>query len=411
MRKRSLLTGALSVSMALALSSAVMAQDDVVTIRLAGASSSEAENAAVEAQVAAFEAANPDIDVVVEFSPEYDTTLQTAFASGDYPNVFYVGQAKVAEYANAGVLDPAADHLTDPDDLYESLRNVFTVDGTFYCPPKDFSVLGLEFNRDLFDEAGVEYPTADWTWDDLAAAAQTITEETDAVGLVAPSDLDRWLAFYVQAGGQLYDEEGNFIFGQDEAAVEALEFYTGLHAAGYAATPAALGAGWSGEALGTGAAAMALEGNWIIQYMLDTYPDVNWGVTQLPAAPDGTEGTLTFSVCLAVGVDNEYPEQSWRLVDFLTGLEGEQMVAESGFGPAPSRASQADLWLESRGEEYSAFVEGAEFAVAPITPAGFQTFRDTLNNGIQQVIDGTMSAEDAISDAVDVAEELAEENS
>src|SRR5690606_20556159 len=91
----------------LAIAMGVTAQDSV-TIDFAIAAS-PAELAAVEAQVAAFEAANPDINVVVTALPEYETQLQAAFASGEYPDVFYVGQAKFAEYAEAGVLASAAD--------------------------------------------------------------------------------------------------------------------------------------------------------------------------------------------------------------------------------------------------------------------------------------------------------------
>src|SRR5690606_29179665 len=313
-----------------------------------------------------------------------------------------VPQARIAEYASSGVLDTAEGKLTDPEDIYPSLAEVFTVDGTFYCPPKDVSILGLDFNRALFDEAGVEYPTADWTWEDLQSAAQAITDATGTPGLVISADLDRWMAFYVQAGGELYNEDGEWVFGEGDnfdAAVQSLELWRSMREAGTLVTPAEVGAGWNGEAFGNGAAAMTVEGNWVIQFLLDTYPDLDWGVVPLPAGPAG-EGTLTFTVCLAVGADNAYPEESWALVDFLTGPEGSRMTAETGFGPAPARASTADLWLEARGEEYSAFVDAAADAVAPILPVGFTAFRDTLNGNIQQVIDGSMTPEEAIEDAV-----------
>ncbi|MFO7322581.1 MAG: ABC transporter substrate-binding protein [Chloroflexota bacterium] len=410
MRKFLLVTGVLCLAVVFSLGGAVLAQDEV-TLQLWGASSGEAENRALEEQVAAFEEANPGIKVEITFSPEYETTLQTAFASGEYPNVFYVPQARIAEYASSGVLDTAEGKLTDPEDIYPSLAEVFTVDGTFYCPPKDFSILGLEFNRALFDEAGVEYPTADWTWEDLQSAAQAITDATGTPGLVISADLDRWMAFYVQAGGELYNEDGEWVFGEGDnfdAAVQALELWRSMREAGTLVTPAEVGAGWNGEAFGNGAAAMTVEGNWVIQFLLDTYPDLDWGVVPLPAGPAG-EGTLTFTVCLAVGADNAYPEESWALVDFLTGPEGSRMTAETGFGPAPARASTADLWLEARGEEYSAFVDAAADAVAPILPVGFTAFRDTLNGNIQQVIDGSMTPEEAIEDAVSVAQDLLDE--
>ncbi|MBK8024265.1 MAG: extracellular solute-binding protein [Chloroflexi bacterium] len=79
---------------------AVGAQDQTV-IQLAGWASSDAENAALEAMVAAFEEANPDVDVEVIFSPEFETFMQTGFASGDYSNVFYVDSSKLQDWASA----------------------------------------------------------------------------------------------------------------------------------------------------------------------------------------------------------------------------------------------------------------------------------------------------------------------
>src|SRR5690606_25314364 len=297
---------------------------DQVTIRLWGHGSSPAEEAALNAQIAAFEEAYPDIDVELLISPEYDTQLQAAFASGDYPEVFYVGQDKVDEFADAGVLAPAEDNVEDVDDIYPALVETFTYNGTFYCPAKDFSNLTLEYNIDMFDEAGVDYPTADWTWDDLRAASEQITEATGTPAFVVELNIDRWFAFYVQAGGTFYDEDGNFVFASEgenaDAAVEAMEFFVGLFEDGLAVTPQDVGAGWAGEAFGQGAAAMTMEGNWIIQFLLDSYPDLNWASAELPAGPGG-EGTLTFSECYGVAADNAHPEESWQLVNFLTNRE------------------------------------------------------------------------------------------
>lgn len=407
--------GAAALSVALFGSAAAQ---DAVTITLAGHGSSPAEEEALRAQVAAFEEANPGITVDLQIVPEYDTFIRAAFASGDYPEVFYVGQDALDEFADAGVLAPATDMVTDLDDVYPSLVNTYTYDGTFYCVAKDFSNLALQYNTDYFDAAGLEYPTADWTWDELRSTAQALADSgtlpEGTVPLALNADIDRFLAFYVQAGGTLYDEEGNFVFASEganaEAATAALDFFVALNQDGLAATGQDLGAGWPGEAFGQGTAAMTMEGNWIIQYLFDQFPDTNWGVTELPAGPGG-EGTLTFSECYGVAADNEYPEESFALVNYLTGPEGAQMLAEGGFGPMPTRLSAAEAWLEARGEEYgAAFVAGGEYAVAPALPPGFQPFRDTLGNGIAEAFEGNASTEDIIEDSTEVAAELIEES-
>jgi multiple sugar transport system substrate-binding protein len=414
MRKVRLLGLALLV-LVLVTASVAIAQDQV-TINVWGHGSSPAEEAALNAAIAAFEEANPDVNVELLISPEYGTQLQAAFASGTYPQAFYVGQSDLANYVNAGVLAEAGDNIEAPEGIYPALLNTFTLNGTLYCPAKDFSNLALEYNTDLFDAAGVEYPTADWTWDDLRSAAEALAASgalpEGTVPLALNPDIDRWFAFYVQAGGTFYDADGNWVFASEganyDAAVQAADYYINLHLDGLSASSSDLGQGWPGESFGQAKAAMTMEGNWIIGYLNDNFPDLNWGATELPAGPAG-EGTLTFSECWGVGANNPYPEQTWRFVNYLTGEEGALRTAEEGFGVMPPRIAASDAWVAAVGDVAAAFINGTANAVAPVTPPGFQTFRDELANGLALAFEGSNLAEDVVNNAVTVANELANE--
>ena len=123
-----------------------------------GWASSDAENTRLQEIVDKWNAANPDSTVQLNLVPDYDTKLQTALAGGSPPDIFYIDSFKLPDLVAAKAVAPIGDQLTNPDDFYPSMRNAFTVDGTFYCPPKDFSTLALEYNKDLFDAAGVAYP-------------------------------------------------------------------------------------------------------------------------------------------------------------------------------------------------------------------------------------------------------------
>ncbi|MGQ9907740.1 MAG: ABC transporter substrate-binding protein [Candidatus Flexifilum sp.] len=399
-----LVLAALTAALAL---SAVSAQDRV-TIQLAGWSSSDAENAALQAMVAAFEEAYPNIDVEVIFAPEYETFMQTGFASGSYPNVFYVDSFRLQDWASAGVLEPYGDRITDVEDIYESLRSVFTYEGDLYCAPKDFSTLALVYNTDLFAAAGVEVPT---TWDELAAAAEALTSgegDSRVVGLTTGIEMPRWLPFLYQAGGAII-ENSEVVFDSEEARTAA-EFFVNLYTSGVAASPAELGAGWAGEAFGQGKAAMTIEGNWIIQYLFDQFPETNWAVAELPEGPAG-KATMTFTVCYGVAAaeNNAHLEESILLADFLTGPEGALMVGEAGFGPMPARASAAEAWLTARGEEFQPFVAGAAYAYPWSFPPGFGTFIDTFNNRLNEAVVGNAEVDDVISDAAEAAREALED--
>ncbi|GAB4570358.1 MAG: ABC transporter substrate-binding protein [Anaerolineae bacterium] len=377
-------------------------------ITLMGWSSSQAENDALLAMVDAFMEANPDIAVDVQLVPEYETTIQAAFASGEPPEVFYVDSYKLPDWAAAGVLAPAGDNYEDVEGLYPSLVEAFTYEDTFYCPAKDFSVLALQYNKDLFDAAGLEYPNEDWTWEDLRAAAEALTDpDAGVLGLVTPPELPRWLPFLYQAGGAVLTDDWSESAFDSEETREALEFYIGMVQDGIAGPPSAVDAGWGGEAFGQGRVAMAMEGNWVIQYLLDQFPDLNWGVAELPAHPSGNRATMVFTVCYGVAAENENPEASWKLVNFLTGEEGARMIAESGFGVMPTRSSVADLWLETRGEEIGrAFVAGAEYAYKWQFPVGFGDAIDTFNAGLQLAFQGDYTAEDIILETDEVIQDV-----
>jgi multiple sugar transport system substrate-binding protein len=142
MRKVHLLTVLVVLALVISGASAALARQQV-TITLMGWSSSTAENDALMAQVDAFMAANSGIKVNVNLVPEYDPTIQAAFASGDPPNVFYVDSSRLPDWAEAGVLASGEGKIENLDEHYESLLEAFTYNGTLYCPPKDFSIMGL----------------------------------------------------------------------------------------------------------------------------------------------------------------------------------------------------------------------------------------------------------------------------
>lgn len=400
----------LALLAALAFSIPALAQDEV-NLTLAGWSSSDAENEALQSQVDAFMEANPGINVELNLSPSYNETMQTAFASGDYPEVFYVDSSRLPDWAEAGVVAAAGDNIENMDDIYPSLLEVFTYADTLYCAPKDFSTMTLQYNKDLFDAAGVEYPTAAWTWEDMRAAAEQLTstneEGQQVLGVVTPPNFERWLPLLYQAGGTLFDENGQLTLDTPEAQ-EAINFYISLVNDGFAGPPSAVDAGWGGEAFGNGRVAMAMEGNWVINYLNETFPDLNWGVAPLPTGPDGEQATMAFTVCYGVSAAAEgaEAEAAWKLANYLTGPEGAQMVGEAGFGVMPGRISASEAWINTYGEDMAAFVEGADYAYKWQLPVGSQPFIDAFNDYLQQAFSGQVLPEDVLTEAQAVGDEI-----
>lgn len=369
---------------------------DVIELQLMGWSSSDAENARLQEMVDTYNANNPGVNVTLNQVPDYDTVLQTAMAGGEPPDLFYIDSFRLPDYVAANSLMPIGDQMDDPDDFYPSLRQAFTIDDTFWCPPKDFSTLALQYNTDLFDAAGVEYPTPDWTWDDLRAAAEALTDADAGVhGLVLPADMARWIAFLYQAGGTVANEDFSAMTLDSPEALEATDFYVNLVLDGFAAQPSDLDSGWPGEAFGKGLAAMSLEGNWIVPFLNDQFPDLNWGVTELPAGPGG-DATMAFTVCYGVAAAAPNPEESIALANWLTGAEGMAQWTDLGLA-MPTRASLSDGWLEQF-PELEPFLAGAEYARPWQFRPGFADVMNAFNSGLQQAFTGAYTTDQVLSD-------------
>jgi multiple sugar transport system substrate-binding protein len=377
---------------------------DVIELQLMGWSSSDAENARLQEMVDTYNANNPGVVVTLNQVPDYDTVLQTAMAGGEPPDVFYIDSFRLPDYVAANSLMPIGDQMDDPDDFYPSLRQAFTIDDTFWCPPKDFSTLALQYNKDLFDAAGVEYPTPDWTWDDMRTAAEALTDADAGVyGLVLPADMARWIAFLYQAGGTVATDDFSAMTLDSPEALEATDFYVNMVLDGFAAQPSDLDSGWPGEAFGKGVAAMALEGNWIVPFLQDQFPDLNWGVTELPAGPGG-DATMAFTVCYGVAADAPHPEESIALANWLTGAEGMAQWTDLGLA-MPTRQSLSDGWLEQF-PDLEPFLAGAEYARPWQFRPGFSDVMNAFNSGLQQAFTGVYTTDQVLSDTQEAGTEV-----
>ncbi len=362
-------------------------------LQLLGWASSDAEDALLKQMVGSYNSSQKNYTASFNPVPNYDQSLQTALAGGSPPEVFYLDSLKFADFVKNGVLaTPPSGALEDPSDFYPALAAAFTSNGTLYCPPKDFSTLGLIYNKQMLDAAGVKVPT---TWDELTAAAQKLTDKSKGVyGLVLPADAARWTAFLYQAGGHVLNSSGKMDINTPEAK-KALDYYLNFFTAGTAVTPDKVDSGWPGEAFGKGKAAMVVEGNWIVPFLKQSYPSIQYGVAELPAGSAGKH-TLAFTVCYAVPKTAKDPAGSWGLVNALTNKAGMQQWTDLGLA-MPTRKSLRDHW-SSKFPDLQAFLAGADYAQSWSFGPGFSSVFDTFNKDLQGAIGGQMTSDQVLQD-------------
>jgi multiple sugar transport system substrate-binding protein len=326
-------------------------------------SSGDAETAAVQSAIDAW-SAESGIDATLQTANDLPQQLSQGFAAGSPPDLFYLAPEALAGYAANGSIAAYGDDLANKDDFYPSLVENFTLDGQFFCAPKDFSTLALIINADMWAAAGLTDADIPTDWDELASVAQRLTADGH-VGLAFGAEYQRVGAFMAQAGGGMV-VDGQAVANSSEN-VEALTYLKEQLNAGSFAFAADVGAGWGGEAFGTGAAAMTIEGNWITGALTTDYPDVNYTVAELPEGPGG-KGTLQFTNCWGIAADSPNQDSARDLVEYLTGTD-QQLAFSEAFGPMPSIQSAADAWTQAN-PDLEAFLAGAEYAQFPPNMAG-----------------------------------------
>ena len=310
------------------------------TVTLAGWASSPEETSALNRTIASFERLNRNIDV--EYTPisgDYDAAMLARFAARRPPDVFYVDSLDVPDYLPA--LEPLNRYMlrtrgwtTRP--FYQRLLGGFTVNGRIYGFPKDWSPLGLVANTQMLQRAGVNTPPA--TWGQFTQALQRIrTSNVVADGAPACLALDwaRILAFVYQNNGAWLNARKTQSLIDSPRVRATLTTYLGWLQSGLARTPAQLGVGWCGEAIGKEKAAIVFEGNWIYSYLQKDFPNVRFAIH--PMLRNAARGNLSFTVSYSIGKQSRNKQAAWQLLRFLVGKQGQSVWAKnSGFLPSRS---------------------------------------------------------------------------
>lgn len=111
----------------------------------------------------------------------YWTLLEAGAQGGEMPDVFWMHSNTAQMYMENEILLDLTDYI-DKDDAvvkdnyYEGVWELYNSNGKQYALPKDHDTIALLYNKAIFDQYQVEYPTDDWTWEDMYEAAKTITE-------------------------------------------------------------------------------------------------------------------------------------------------------------------------------------------------------------------------------------------
>ena len=274
--------------------------------------------------------------VTVNYEPipaEFQTRLKAAMAGGTAPDVFYVDDQLMTAFAPVGQLLPLDDYMAEAgvseDQFLPQLTPIFAHEGQIYGLPKDWGTLGLVYLPEVFDAAGIDYPTEDWTWEDMRAAAQTIAENTDYAGYCQGADWARFAPMAFSNGGAFASDDLTQATLDTPEVKEMAQFTADMYAEGSMVVPADIAASWCGEAIGKQLVGMTLEGGWMVNSMRQDYPDVNWQAVLIPAGPV-TRADVIFTNAIGVNAATDYPAAAAALAIYITSAENQAEIVQTG---------------------------------------------------------------------------------
>ncbi|GAK13127.1 ABC transporter substrate-binding protein [Geomicrobium sp. JCM 19039] len=347
-----------------------------------------------------------EVEVVGEYIPFPDIAqqLSVGIAGGNLPDLVFLDNVDNASFAAMDVLEDMTPLVEDWEELehfYEGPLQSAMHDGKHYGLPFASNALGLYYNEELLNEAGVEPPE---TWDELREYAEMLTNDhIQGFAMSAVRSEEGAFQFYpfLKSTGADYDRLNT------EEGIRSLEFLKSLMDDGSMssdvlnATQDDLARQFAQENL-----AMMINGPWNIDRLTSENPDLEFGITQIPR--DEEHASVLGGENLAIIRDSNV-EDSWEFFQWLFEPERyEQYTADTGVFPARQDILEgSDFWSED--PYLSGFVPIMEDAHPRGPSPEWPQISEVLQLALQEVLTDSSTPEEAMENAENQIDDISGE--
>jgi multiple sugar transport system substrate-binding protein len=382
---------------------------------------------------ALFQERYPKIKVdAVDAGAGYDDKTQTLLAAGTPPSLWFAGQnVGFRNWAAKGAienLDPLiARDKYDLKQFYERYLPFHKFNGKYMALPRGELPWILFYNRALFDQAGIKYPTKDWndkawTWDRFLDLGRSLTKseggKVSQFGVGAVGAAPRFTA--MMFGGDWFPEEGyesgwiRRYTGSSQEVVEAYQYQADLqHRSHVQPTPAELREMGLSIANAFAAGKIAMHAGHVGFFpTLAKVQDLKWGMAAIPIGPGRPRRTLMWSDYWSFFAGQKSPDAAWELLKFMLGADAQKLF-QVGIGSMSGLKSLAAYWTETNqngfgvsAEELKVAEQGVE--VAHVSADNFTVnwpdLWEALKGPVDQVLSGSVPARQALTEVTPAAD-------
>lgn len=361
-----------------------------------------------------FMKSHPDIKIEYWAQPwnDYFTKLQTLWSSGDaqaVPDVFFLWPTP--RYAADGVLENLDPYIEqskyDLSDYWPALLESATYNDSVYGLPRDISVEALYYNKTLFDQAGVEYPTDEWTWDDLRAAAEKLTI-VEANGRVRQYGLamegGKYQLWIGQNKGGILDDLRNpsKCTLTEPAAAQGVQFFADLQNTNLAMRSAALNqAGGDAAVFQAGQAAMIIQNSSRVSAF--NQAGLSYDVAPVPIPEGGQRSASAGGAAWVMSANSQYKDAAWTFLSWLQSKDGGQQAYTSAgeIFPALKSTAQGEAFLNNgqppaNKQAFLTEAENAKVGRFGYFPEWGELDGSIISPGLEKIWAGDQTVEEAL---------------
>lgn len=387
---------------------------DPTIVRFTVWSQEEATKAAVDA----FNSSRDDIQIKLEVIPsaQLQPILRSTLGTPEAPDITW-GSVSTEMFAMAGMLAPL-DEFVERDDFDLSAFYPATVaqqyrNGVLYGLPNGVDTYAMAYNSAVFDKYGVEYPKADWSWDDYERIARELDAKIRAgggneyaSGLDIKSSAHFFLPISVSNGAQFINDEGTECLINDPAAVEMMDMVMALINDGVQVDLPTITETKVIDLYIGGLIGMTTMPSYNSALSVVADNDIATTTVILPWPKGPATGTNyvsnTTTNNYVMNSGSEVKDAAWEVMKYLTGEEGDAIL--SGMkAHTPARISSIQVWMDSFGSIDTSVYKGQlETLVTTTFPDVYLTMLMNLMPNLTPMYNGEITPEETLKNIEEV---------
>lgn len=370
-------------------------------------SAGEANAEVLKNMVAKFEEDNPDIKVEVQSLgyDEYFTALATKMAGNSAPDCFELNMENFLTYAIRDSLEPLDSYFESTGaskDVYSiGPINAATYNDKLYAIPQSFSTVVTFYNKNLFDQAGISYPTDDWTWADEQAAAEKIRALGDDIwGTFQPVTYNELYKTVKTNGGSLVSEDGKTFTMNSPENIETLQMMLNRVCGDKRVMPNTEDMAGRGDwdMFKSGNLGMIHTGIWAFTDFAQNITDFDWDICV--ESGNKTQAAHFFANVAAVNKTSKNKEAAFKFVNFMASNKDVVKMRLDAQWELPTISDQdlMNQYLEQTPpENREAVMKSLDFAAAPPALLKYSEVVDVMTPILEEAVLNNTSAEEVLN--------------